>query len=281
MKIRSKSISAAFVLLLLVSVPALTAQDLVILHTNDTHSQIEEIRVGRGAGAGGVHRRAEYFHQVISQYGRDRVLLLDAGDYNQGTPYFTVFKGDLEMELMNALGYEVVAIGNHEFDNGVNEFARRLSKAEFQTVCANYDFSGTALEPYVKPYTIVYKNSRKIGVFGLLANIKSLVAKQNREGLVYIDAYEAAQRWADYLKNEEHCDLVIALSHLGYSGYPNQRTDINLARNTRNIDVIIGGHSHTFLKSEKIYPNLDGEDVIIVQAGAQGEYVGRLDITFD
>ena len=144
--------------------------------------------------------------------------LLDAGDYNQGTPYFTVFKGDLEMELMNALGYEVVAIGNHEFDNGVNEFARRLSKAEFQTVCANYDFSGTALEPYVKPYTIVYKNGRKIGVFGLLANIKSLVAKQNREGLVYIDAYEAAQRWADYLKNEEHCDLVIALSHLGYSG---------------------------------------------------------------
>ena len=243
MKIRSKSISAAFVLLLLVSVPALTAQDLVILHTNDTHSQIEEIRVGRGAGAGGVHRRAEYFHQVISQYGRDRVMLLDAGDYNQGTPYFTVFKGDLEMELMNALGYEV--------------------------------------EPYVKPYTIVYKNGRKIGVFGLLANIKSLVAKQNREGLVYIDAYEAAQRWADYLKNEEHCDLVIALSHLGYSGYPNQRTDINLARNTRNIDVIIGGHSHTFLKSEKIYPNLDGEDVIIVQAGAQGEYVGRLDITFD
>ena len=219
MKIRSKSISAAFVLLLLVSVPALTAQDLVILHTNDTHSQIEEIRVGRGAGAGGVHRRAEYFHQVISQYGRDRVLLLDAGDYNQGTPYFTVFKGDLEMELMNALGYEVVAIGNHEFDNGVNEFARRLSKAEFQTVCANYDFSGTALESYVKPYTIVYKNGRKIGVFGLLANIKSLVAKQNREGLVYIDAYEAAQRWADYLKNEEHCDLVIALSHLGYSGY--------------------------------------------------------------
>ena len=106
----------------------------------------------------------------------------------------------------------------------------------------------------------MYKNGRKIGVFGLLANIKSLVAKQNREGLVYIDAYEAAQRWADYLKNEEHCDLVIALSHLGYSGYPNQRTDINLARNTRNIDVIIGGHSHTFLKSEKIYPNLDGED---------------------
>ena len=280
MKMRHITVSAVLVLLFL-AVPAVSAQDLVILHTNDTHSQIEEIRVGRGAGTGGVHRRAEYFHQVISQYGKDHVLVLDAGDYDQGTPYFTVFKGDLEMELMNALGYEVAAIGNHEFDNGVEELARRLSGADFQTVCANYDFSGTALAPYVKPYTIVYKAGRKIGIIGLLANIKSLVAKQNREGLVYIDPYEAAQKWADYLKNEEHCDLVIALSHLGYSGYPNQRTDINLARNTRNIDIIVGGHTHTFLKSEKIYPNLDGEDVIIVQAGAQGEYVGRLDITFD
>lgn len=274
-----------FVLLPLLSVlagiTALQAQDLVILHTNDTHSQIEEIRVGRGAGAGGVHRRAEYFSQILSEYGKDHVLLLDAGDYNQGTPYFIVFKGDLEMEIMNSLGYEVVAIGNHEFDNGVEEFARRLSSAKFQTVCANYDFSGTALAPYVKPYTIVYKAGKKIGIFGLLANIKSLVASQNREGLVYLNPYETAQKWADYLKNEEKCDLVIALSHLGYSGYPNQPCDINLARKTRNIDIIVGGHSHTFLKSEKIYPNLDGEDVIIVQVGAQGEYVGRLDIDFD
>ncbi|HIZ86138.1 MAG TPA: metallophosphatase [Candidatus Coprenecus stercoravium] len=259
---------------------ALKAQDLVILHTNDTHSQIEEIRTGGGAGTGGVHLRAEYFARIREQYGDDRVLVVDAGDYNQGTPYFTVFRGDLETELMNALGYEVTALGNHEFDNGVGDLARRLSKAEFQTVCANYDFSGTALEPYVKPYTIVYKNGRKIGIFGLLANIKSLVAGQNRDGILYINPYEAAQKQADYLKEVEKCDLVIALSHLGYSGWPNQPSDINLARKTRNIDIIIGGHTHTYLKSGKIYPDLDGKDVLIVQAGARGEYVGRLDINF-
>ena len=157
MKMRNNIISAAAALLLFAAAPALTAQDLVILHTNDSHSQIEEVRTGKGAGTGGVHRRAEYFHQVLSQYGKDHVLIVDAGDYNQGTPYFTVFGGDLEMEVMNALGYEVVAIGNHEYDNGVDELARRLSKAEFQTVCANYDFSGTALDPLVKPYVIVEK----------------------------------------------------------------------------------------------------------------------------
>lgn len=262
-----------------VTVSAVSAQDLVILHTNDTHSQIEEIRTGKGAGTGGVHRRAEYFSRIRSEH--DNVLVLDAGDYNQGTPYFTVFGGDLEMELMNSLGYDVVALGNHEFDNGVDELARRLSSAKFQTVCANYDFSGTPLEEYVKPYAIVYKAGKKIGIFGLLANLKSLVSKQNTEGIVYMDPFETADKWADYLKNVEKCDLVIALSHLGYSGYPNQPCDINLAKRSENIDIIIGGHSHTFLKSAKVYPNRAGKDVVIVQAGCQGEYVGRLDIDFE
>lgn len=262
-----------------VTVSAVYAQDLVILHTNDTHSQIEEIRTGKGAGTGGVHRRAEYFSRIRSEH--DNVLVLDAGDYNQGTPYFTVFGGDLEMELMNSLGYDVVALGNHEFDNGVDELARRLSSARFQTVCANYDFSGTPLEEYVKPYVIVYKAGKKIGIFGLLANLKSLVSKQNTEGIVYMNPFETADKWADYLKNVEKCDLVIALSHLGYSGYPNQPCDINLAKRSENIDIIIGGHSHTFLKSAKVYPNRTGKDVVIVQAGCQGEYVGRLDIDFE
>lgn len=266
--------------LLLGLVPVTHAQDLVILHTNDTHSQIEEIRAGKGAGNGGVHRRAEYFHEVLSKYGKDHVLLLDAGDYNQGTPYFTVFNGDLEMEIMNALGYEVVAIGNHEYDNGVDELARRLSKARFQTVCANFDFSGTPLEPYVKPYVIVRKAGKKIGIFGLTLNLKSLVSAQNLKGVVYMDAFAAADKWADWLKNVEKCDLVIALTHVGYSGYPNQVSDIALAKASENIDIIIGGHSHTFLKTEKVYPNRNGKDVIIVQTGCQGEYVGRFDINF-
>lgn len=249
---------------------------LVILHTNDTHSQIEEIRTGKGTGNGGMHRRAAYFEQIRSE--NENVLILDAGDYNQGTPYFTVFNGDLEMELMNALGYDVVAIGNHELDNGPDELARRLSKAKFTTVCANYDFSATPLADLVKPYTIIEKGGRKIGIFGLTANLGSLVSKQNLKGMVYMKPYEVADKWAAYLKNEEHCDLVIALTHIGYSAYPNRISDIGLAKATENIDIIIGGHSHTFLKSEKIYQNRRGKDVVIVQAGAQGEYVGRFDI---
>lgn len=278
MKPYSFIFSAAAVLM--VSAGMLRAQDLVILHTNDTHSQIEEIRTGRGAGSGGVHRRAEYFHQVISQYGRDHVLLLDAGDYNQGTPYFTVFHGDLEMEIMNGLGYDVVAIGNHEYDNGVDELARRLSGAEFQTVCANFDFTGTPLEPYVRPYVIVHKAGKKIGIFGLTLNLRNLVSRQNLKGVVYMDAFAVADKWAGYLKNVEKCDLVIALTHVGYSGYPNQVSDIALAKASTDIDIIIGGHSHTFLKSAKTYPNRNGRDVVIVQCGAQGEYVGRFDIDF-
>ena len=252
----------------------------MILHTNDSHSQIEEVRTGKGAGTGGVHRRAEYFHQVLSQYGKDHVLIVDAGDYNQGTPYFTVFNGDLEMEVMNSLGYEVVAIGNHEYDNGVDELARRLSKARFQTVCANYDFSGTALEPLVKPYVIVEKAGKKIGIFGLTVPLRTLVARQNLKGIVYMDAFASADKWADYLKNVEKCDLVIALTHLGYSGYPDQANDVALAKDSENIDIIIGGHSHTFLKTDRVYKNRVGRDVVVVQAGAQGEWVGRFDIDF-
>ncbi len=272
--------SVLFAVLCISTFPV-SAQDshLVILHTNDTHSQIEEIRTGKGAGTGGIHRRAEYFAQVRNS--NKEVLVLDAGDYSQGTPYFTVFKGDLEVELMNSLGYEVAALGNHEFDNGVAELARRLSKAKFVTVCANYDFTGTPLEDIVKPYTIVYKAGKKIGIFGLVANLGSLVSKQNLEGMVFMDTYDVADKWADYLKNEEKCDLVIALTHIGYSGYPNQVSDIALAEKSENIDIIIGGHSHTFLKTEKVYKNRKGEDVIILHAGAQGEYVGRLDIDFN
>lgn len=271
-----KNILLVSVLLLLCG--TLYSQNLVILHTNDTHSQIEPIRVGKGNGAGGIHRRAEYFNQVKAE--NENVLILDAGDYNQGTPYFTVFNGDLEIQLMNALGYEVVGIGNHEFDNGIEELARRLSKATFKTVCANYDFSGTPLEDLVEPYVIVNKGGKKIGIIGLTINVKTLVSAQNREGIVYNDVYDVANKLAKQLKNEDKCDLVIALTHIGYSAYPNQVSDISLAENTSNIDIIIGGHSHTFLKSERIYKNKAGENVVVLQAGAQGEYVGRLDLEF-
>ncbi len=250
-------------------------QNLVILHTNDTHSQIEEIRSGKGAGTGGVHRRAEYFDQVRAE--NENVLILDAGDFSQGTPYFTIFKGDIEIELMNALGYEVACIGNHEFDNGVAELARRLRNADFTVVCCNYDFSGTALDGIIQPYTIEEKAGKKIGIIGVITELTTLVSAKNIEGMKYMDAFETVNKWAKHLKEDEDCDLVIVLSHLGYSG---KKSDIALAEASHDIDIIIGGHSHTFLKSERTYQNLDGRDVIVTQAGAQGEWIGRFDISW-
>lgn len=254
------------------------ARKLVILHTNDTHSQIEVVRSGKGIGKGGVHQRAEFFAKIKAE--NENVLILDAGDYNQGTPYFTVFKGDLEVQVMNELGYEVVTLGNHEFDNGLDELARRLSNAKYTTVCANYDFTDTPLKDIIKPYVVIERGGLKIGIFGITTDLKTLVAKQNIKGMVYEDAYEVTDATALKLRNELGCDLVIALTHIGYSGYPNQLSDINLAQKTENVDIIIGGHSHTFLKSEKIYKNRAGKDVVIVQAGAQGEYVGCLEIEY-
>ena len=259
------------------SVPA-DARKLVILHTNDTHSQIEVVRSGKGIGKGGVHQRAEFFAKIKAE--NENVLILDAGDYNQGTPYFTVFKGDLEVQVMNELGYEVVTLGNHEFDNGLDELARRLKNAKYTTVCANYDFTDTPLKDIIKPYVVIERGGLKIGIFGITTDLKTLVAKQNIKGMVYEDAYEVTDATALKLRNELGCDLVIALTHIGYSGYPNQLSDINLAQKTENVDIIIGGHSHTFLKSEKIYKNRAGKDVVIVQAGAQGEYVGCLEIEY-
>ncbi len=251
------------------------AQELIILHTNDSHSQIETVRSGKGAGLGGVHRRAEYFEQVRSE-DKD-LLILDAGDFSQGTPYFTIFKGDLEVELMNELGYEVATLGNHEFDNGTAELARRLRNADFQVVCANYDFSQTELKDIVKPYTIVEKAGKHIGIIGLTVELSNLVAKNNIAGMVHKDPIKTANELAGYLKDEAGCDMVIVLSHLGY--YDGD-SDIKLAESSRNIDIIIGGHSHTFLKKAKICQDLDDKDVVIVQTGAHGEYVGRFDIEF-
>lgn len=254
------------------------ARKLVILHTNDTHSQIEVVRSGKGIGKGGVHQRAEFFARIKAE--NENVLILDAGDYNQGTPYFTIFKGDLEVQVMNELGYEVVTLGNHEFDNGLDELARRLRNAKYTTVCANYDFTDTPLKDIIKPYVVIERGGLKIGIFGITTDLKTLVAKQNIKGMVYEDAYEVTDAMALKLRKELGCDLVIALTHIGYSGYPNQLSDINLAQKTENVDIFIGGHSHTFLKSEKIFKNRAGKDVVVVQAGAQGEYVGCLEIEY-
>lgn len=253
------------------------AQKLVILHTNDTHSQIEPVRTGRNAGSGGVERRLYFIDSVRAEYGARKVLLLDAGDYNQGTPYFNIGGGDLERDLMNLMGYDAVAIGNHEYDNGQAEFARRLSEAKYPTLCCNYSFAGTPLEPYVKSYTIVKRGGYKIGIIGATVRLKGMVAAQNIEGMEQLNTIEVINEWAEYLKRQKKCDLVILLSHLGLDGGNEQNpSDQIVAAHSRNIDFIIGGHSHTFLKEPVEVENLDGELVPIVQAGCKGIEIGEL-----
>ena len=257
---------------------AAQAQDLVILHMNDTHSHVDPERSGKYAGMGGAIEQAAYIDEVRSEVGKKNVLLVHAGDFSQGTSYFTELGGDMEISLLNAMGYDAVALGNHEFDNGMEELARRLKNLKAVPVCANYDFTGTPLEKLVKPYTIVKKAGRKIGIIGLLPDLMDVVDASIASQITFIAPDKVVDEYAAYLKDEKDCDLVVVLSHLGYEGEP--YTDRELVAVTRNVDVIVGGHSHTKLKDKKVFKNVDGEDVVIVTDWKWGLQIGRLDIDF-
>lgn len=253
------------------------SQDLVILHVNDTHSHEEPLRDGGSQGGmGGVIERAAYVDSVRTSVGKKNVLLLHAGDFSQGTSYFTELGGDIEIDLINAMKYDVVTLGNHEFDNGIDELARRLGNLKCPVVCANYDFSELVLGKYVKPYAIVRKGGMKIGVIGLLTDVTRVVQKSIADKMNRFDDIEVANKWADYLKNEEHCDMVIALTHIGFDSVG--MNDPALVAGTRNIDLVVGGHSHTFLTDAEYRGNLDGRPVPIVQDGCWGLFVGQVDV---
>lgn len=253
------------------------SQDLVILHVNDTHSHEEPLRDGEAQGGmGGVIERAAYVDSVRTAVGKKNVLLLHAGDFSQGTSYFTELGGDIEIDLINAMKYDVVTLGNHEFDNGIDELARRLDNLRCPVVCANYDFSELVLGKYVKPYAIVRKGGMKIGVIGLLTDVTRVVQKSIADKMKRFDDIEVANKWADYLKNEEHCDMVIALTHIGFDSVG--MNDPALVAGTRNIDLVVGGHSHTFLTDAEYRNNLDGRPVPIVQDGCWGLFVGQVDV---
>ena len=274
----NKAISMLFVFCAAFLLPATAlvhAQGLVILHTNDTHSHIDPVKAGPEAGLGGVIERAAYIDSVRAAVGERNLLLVDAGDFSQGSSYFTILKGDLEVEVMNAMGYDVSALGNHEFDNGSEDLARRLSKAKFDVVCANYDFSGSRLGKLVKPYTVVRKAGRKIGIIGLLVDVTKVVDKSVAGELKYMDPAETVNRYSAILK-EKGCDLVIVLSHLGIE--KSDFTDIRLAEASHDVDMIIGGHSHTFLEEPVYVKDADGDDVMIVTDGCWGLYVGKLEV---
>lgn len=256
------------------------AQDLVILHTNDVHSAIEPITSGYYSGLGGVQRRANYIQSIRENH--PNVLLLDAGDYNQGTPYYTLFGGETEVMLYNALGYDATCLGNHEFDDGQAALAERLKKANYPTVCANYNFSTTPLKGLIDPYVVIHKGGRKIGIIGALVDLNGYVAKKGIAGLKYNNPIPIINKLAKQLKKKEGCDLVIVLSHLGYQNdKKNKPGDIEVAQNTKDVDIIIGGHSHTFLTEPTIVKNRAGMEVIVNQTGANGVYVGRIDINFN
>jgi 5'-nucleotidase len=269
------------IIILLLATLCMSAQELVILHTNDTHSQITPQTTGAGKNLSGYERREQYINKVRAE--NKNVILLDAGDFSQGTPYFTIFKGDVEIELMNTLGYDAVCLGNHEFDNGQKELARRIDNAKFPFVCANYDFETgkSPLAGKVQPYTIIERAGKKIGVIGVLLTLKGLVSPKNAEGIKYEHPYKIINNLALELKNNEKCDLVILLTHVGYDhGREQSPSDDMLAANSENVDIIIGGHSHTYIKKPAVIKNKLGKNVIVVTAGEKGENVGRLDINF-
>lgn len=262
---------------IMLSAPMMTAQDLVIVHFNDTHSHVEPLRdCTSDGGEGGVIERAAFVDSVRTAQGKGKVLLLHAGDFSQGTSYFTRLNGNIEIDLINAMKYDAITIGNHEFDNGIEELARRLKHVKCPVVCANYDFSSFELGKYIKPYTIIHRGGMKIGIFGLLTDITKVVAHDIAVRIPKLGDFESATKWADYLKNEKHCDMVIALTHIGYKG--GGFSDTALAAGTRNIDLIVGGHSHTFLKEIKYVDNLDGKPVPIVQDGCWGLNAGYLEV---
>jgi 5'-nucleotidase len=251
---------------------------LVILHTNDTHSTIEPFpsKHSKFPNMGGVSKRHTILQKIRSE--EEHVLLLDAGDIFQGTPYFNTFNGELEIKLMSLLEYDAATMGNHDFDIGLEGFLNAQQFANFPFLCANYDFSETILSGKTKAYHIFHKAGIKIGVFGIGVALKGLVPMDKCGNTRYLDPISTANKIASELKSKS-CDLVICLSHLGFE-YENKNinSDRKLAAETQNIDIILGGHTHTFFEKPLVLKNSKNKDVLVNQVGWGGVYLGRIDI---
>ena len=246
---------------------------LVILHTNDTHSHFEPMRGGGDNGKGGVIERAAFVDSIRTAYGKDRVLLLHAGDFSQGSPYFTELGGVLEMNTINDFAYDCVTLGNHEFDNDIEALTERVKMLKgTQVVCANLDLSPFELGEYVKPYAILQRAGMKIGVIGLESDISTAVTKTVASRMQQLDNVEVTNRWADYLHDTEKCDLVILLSHAGYD------VDQLIVPQTRWVDLVIGGHTHTFVDDFLYVKNARGKDVPIITDGKWGLEMGQINV---
>lgn len=281
-----KRIAAASAGLALVNIPEklLASNDLIqltILHTNDMHSQIDPFPDNHptNAGKGGLARLSGMIQQVRAQQAN--VLLLDSGDMFQGTPYFNFYKGELILKIMSEMGYEASTLGNHEFDNGLDALNRALDYAKFPIVNSNYDFSQTKLYDRFNRFVVFRKGGVKVGVYGLGVEMQGLISQANYEGAIYNDPVAVAREMETFLKFDKKCDLVVCLSHLGYQYETDKISDLTLAPQTRYTDVILGGHTHTFLDKPVELKNADGKRILINQAGWAGMVLGRIDFVFD
>ena len=276
---RRTVIITILVLATVLSATAKTKKQLVILHTNDTHSCIMPLNSNLAdtmlAGRGGFLRRIAMLKQERAK--NPDLLYFDSGDFSQGSPYYTMYKGDVEIGLMNQMGIDASTIGNHEFDFGIENMARLFKMANFPILCSNYDFTGTVCEGVVKPYTIIRRNGIKIGVFALDPKLDGLVTKANYGSIKFLDPIAVANEMATMLKKKKRCDMVILISHLGWGDDP--ISDQNVIANSRYIDLVLGGHSHTYFEELHYVKNLDGKDVPVDQNGKHAIFVGKMTVT--
>ena len=290
-KYRIRLIIVALLLTLPLGMQAKKHKHLLILHTNDTQSCImplsETLADTLVAGRGGFLRRIAMLKEERQK--NPDLLYFDSGDFCQGSPYYTLFKGDVEIGLMNQMGIDASTIGNHEFDFGLDNMARLFRMANFPIVCSNYDFTGTVLEGLVKPYTIIKRNGVKIGVFALDPEMEGLVSAQNYGGVKYLDPATCANKMVELLKKQKKCDLVICISHLGWDDTPQEERaragraecDNSAIAKTRGIDLVLGGHSHTYFQELRYITDLDGRQVPVDQNGKHAVYVGRITVDLE
>jgi 5'-nucleotidase len=256
-------------------------KQLVILHSNDTHSQILPFKTQMGdtlkAGRAGFLRRITLLKEERQKH--PDLLYFDSGDFFQGSAYFTMFKGDVEIGLMNQMGIDATTIGNHEFDFGLDNMAQAFRKATFPILCTNYDFTGTVMEGLTKPWIIIKRNGLKIGVFALCPKLAGLVSAKNCPGVKYLDPARMALETATMLKEQQKCDMVICISHLGWNSNRGE-DDLYMIKGSRNIDLVLGGHSHTYMEELYYEKNLDGKPVPVDQNGKSGIFLGKIIVDF-
>ena len=268
-------------LLTTMNVDAKGPKKITVLHTSDTHSCVLPLNKNLAdtmlADRGGFLRRIAMLKQ--ERQSDPDLLLFDCGDFSQGSSYYTMFKGDVEVELMNRMHYDAVTIGNHEFDFGLDNMIRLFKLADFPVVCSNYDFGDTELKDIVKPYIVLKRKGVKIGVFGVCPPLEGLVSTKNYGPLKYLDPVEVTERMVDILRNQKKCDVVICLSHLGWeiSDYP----DNELIKRTSGIDLVLGGHSHTYLKTLGYETDKTGRKVPVDHEGKHGIFVGKMQLMLE